>query len=168
MHQGPAWSGGLLLRLPTCSLADRTDGLGRGGRWGSELHGLSGHLAGFYAGELVFLLTGCYGECGENGVRRGSSGVVRFLPGMWPHLNSGRTRGANRRCVLKCRPARGRTCCRHTREFSEGRRGSLKPVACGEEACSARPATSGALLAGAPVQRMRYGRSCSCHSNHSP
>ena len=70
MHQGPAWSGGLLLRLPACSLAHGTDGLGRGGRWGSELPGLSGHPAGFYAGELVFLLTGCYGECGENGARR--------------------------------------------------------------------------------------------------
>ena len=47
MHQGPAWSGGLLLRLPTCSLAHRTDGLGRGGRWGSELPGLSGTQPAF-------------------------------------------------------------------------------------------------------------------------
>ena len=70
MHQGPAWSGGLLLRLRACSLAHGTDGLGQGGRWGSELPGLSGHPASFYAGELVFLLTGCYGECGENGTGR--------------------------------------------------------------------------------------------------
>ena len=70
MHQGPAWSGGLLLRLPACSLAHGTDGLGQGGRWGSKLPGSSGHPTSFYAGELVFLLTGCYGECGENGARR--------------------------------------------------------------------------------------------------
>ena len=70
MHQGAAWSGGLLLRSPPCSLTHRTDDLGRGGGWGSKLPGLSGHPAGFYAGELVFLLTGCYGECVENGARR--------------------------------------------------------------------------------------------------
>ena len=81
----------------------------------------------------------------------GSSGVVWFLPGAWPCLNSERMRGGRRRCVLKCRPAQGRMCCRHTRGFNGGRRGSLKLVACGEEVCSARPAASGALLAGTPV-----------------
>ena len=35
------------------------------------------------------------------------------------------------------------------RGFNEGRRGSLKLVARGEEACSAGPAASAALLAGA-------------------
>ena len=70
-------------------------------------------------------------------------------------------------CVLKCRPARGRTCCRHTRGFNEGRRGSLKLVARGEEACSAGPAASAVLLAGAPVQCLRYERSRPCQSNHS-
>ena len=97
----------------------------------------------------------------------GSGGVVRFLPGIWPRLNSGRTRGANRRCVLKCRPACRRTCCRHTRGFNEGRLGSLKPVACGEETCSAGPAASGALLAGALVQCLCYERSLRCQSKHS-
>ena len=97
----------------------------------------------------------------------GSGGVVRFLPDVWPRLNSGQMKGANRRCVLICRPARGRTCCRHTHGFNEGGWGSLKPVACGEEACSAGPAASGALLAGAPVQCLRYERSRPCQSNHS-
>ena len=70
-------------------------------------------------------------------------------------------------CVLKCRPARRRPCCRHTRGFNGGRRGSLKLVACGEEACSAGPAASGALLAGGPVQCLHYERSHPCQSNHS-
>ena len=69
--------------------------------------------------------------------------------------------------VLKCLPTRGRTCCWHTHGFKEGRWGSLKLVACSEEACSAGPAASGALLAGAPVQCMRYERSRPCQSNHS-
>ena len=97
----------------------------------------------------------------------GSSGVVRFLPGVWPCLNSERTRGASRHCVIKCRPARGRTCCRHTRRFNGGRRGSLKPVARDEEACSALPAASGALLTGVPVQCLRYERPRPCQGNHS-
>ena len=63
--------------------------------------------------------------------------------------------------------ARGRTCCQHTRGFNEGRRGSLKLVARGEEACSAGPAASAALLAGAPVQCLRYERPRPCQSNHS-
>ena len=70
-------------------------------------------------------------------------------------------------CVLKCLPARGRMCCRHTRGFNEGRQGSLKLVARGEEACSAGPTTSAALLAVAPIQCLRYERSRPCQSNHS-
>ena len=63
--------------------------------------------------------------------------------------------------------ARGMTCSRHTRRFNEGRQGSLKLVARGEEACSAGPAASAALLAGVPVQCLRYERSRPCQSNHS-
>ena len=45
--------------------------------------------------------------------------------------------------------------------------GSLKLVARGEEACSAGPAASAALLADAPVQCLRYERPRPCQSNHS-
>ena len=40
-------------------------------------------------------------------------------------------------------------------------------IACDEEACSVGPAASGAFLAGAPVQCLRYERSRPCQSNHS-
>ncbi|XP_037416493.1 uncharacterized protein LOC119279312 [Triticum dicoccoides] len=76
MQQGLAWCGGLLLRLPASGVTHGTDGLGRGGKWGSQLTSLSGHPAGFYVVELVFLLTGRNGECGENGARRIWGAVV--------------------------------------------------------------------------------------------
>lgn len=59
--------------------------IGRG-RWsrklpGSYPAGSAGHIIWFYAGELLFLLVRCHGECGGNGARRrwGSEDGVRFF-----------------------------------------------------------------------------------------